>query len=69
MQVPKKYYLFALEEFKKKNFKKTKSYLLKHIQNCSDFESLNLLGLCYLNLGEFKEAGQTFHSLIKKKNN
>ena len=69
-----KYYFFMyneiMEEINKlitdKEFVQAKDELLKICEKDSkDFEALKLLGLCYLNLDEFKEGKNVFETVVK----
>ncbi len=49
-------------------FEEAKAELLKIIKNDEkDFETLKLLGLCQVNLGEFEDGRKTFETVIKYK--
>ena len=52
-QTTNKYYLLASTNFEKKDFKLAKSNLLKYLNKNQDYQALNLLGICYLNLKEY----------------
>ena len=45
-----KYYLLASTNLEKKDFKSAKSNLLKYLNKNRDYQALNLLCICYLNL-------------------
>ena len=63
-EIPHKTYLLALENIKKKNYKIAKNYLIKFLKFKQDNNSLNLLGICYLNLNEFFEAAKIFKTFV-----
>ena len=66
-QTTNKYYLLASKNLEKKDFKSAKSNLLKYLNKNQDYEALNLLGICYLNLKEYLEAANIFKELISNK--
>ena len=63
-EIPHKIYLLALENIKKKNFQIAKDYLIKFLKYKQDHNTLNLLGICYLNLNEYFEAAKIFKSFV-----
>ena len=49
-----------------KDFNQAEKELLKHLQeNEKDKEALKLLGLCYVNLGKYKEGQDIFETVVK----
>ena len=66
-QITNKYYLLALTNFEKKDFKLAKFHFLEYLKKNDDFKALNLLGICYLNLKEYIAAAKVFKELISKK--
>ena len=66
-QITNKYYLLALTNFEKKDFKLAKFHFLEYLKKNDDFQALNLLGICYLNLKEYIAAAKVFKELISKK--
>lgn len=56
-----------IQEFiAKKDFESAKQELVKFTENNEkDVEALKLLGLCYVNLGQYKEGKQVFETVIK----
>ena len=64
-QTINKYYLLASTNLEKKDFKSAKSNLLKYLNKNRDYQALNLLGICYLNLNEYLNAANIFKKLIK----
>ena len=66
-QTTNKYYLLASTNLEKKDFKSAKSNLLKYLNKNRDYQALNLLGICYLNLNEYLNAANIFKKLISSK--
>ena len=66
-QSTNKYYLLASINFKKKKFELAKSHFLEYLKKNDDFQALNLLGICHLNLKEYLESANIFKELISKK--
>ena len=66
-QITNKYYLLALTNFEKKDFKLAKFHFLEYLKKNDDFQALNLLGICYLNLKEYIAAAKVFKKFISKK--
>ena len=66
-QTINKYYLLASTNLEKKDFKSAKSNLLKYLNKNRDYQALNLLGICYLNLNEYLNAANIFKKLISSK--
>ena len=56
------------ELIKEKNFEEAKKELTNIIQNDEkNIEALKMLGLCHINLGEFKEGQAVFETVVKYK--
>ena len=66
-QTINKYYLLASTNLEKKDFKSAKSNLLKYLNKNRDYQALNLLGICYLNLNDYLNAANIFKELISSK--
>ena len=66
-QTTNKYYLLASINFEKKDFKLAKLNLLKYLNKNQDYQALNLLGICHLNLKEYLDAANVFKELISNK--
>ena len=66
-QSTNKHYLLASINFEKKKFELAKCYFLEYLKKNDDFQALNLLGICHLNLKEYLESANVFKELISKK--
>ena len=66
-QTTNKYYLLASINLQKKDYTSAKSNLLKYLNKNQDYQALNLLGICYLNLEEYIDAANVFKELIANK--
>ncbi|MAZ46847.1 MAG: hypothetical protein CMM98_04650 [Rickettsiales bacterium] len=66
-QITNKYYLLALTNFEKKDFKLAKYHFVKYLKKNDDLQALNLLGICHLNLKNYLRAANIFKELISKK--
>lgn len=66
MKLDERYYDIAENHYIKKEYHEALSYFQKSCSIKESNDSLNYIGCCYLNLGEYKTAIKIFEKIIEK---